>query len=258
MKKGWVLIACVVALLAACRNDNEPSKRDVSVPREQTEVTSKVEVKYEIDPKTYLVQPLPEINTNKKLVLLTIDDAPEHYSVEMARTLKEVDAPAIFFVNGHFLEDDRGKDKLKEIYELGFAIGNHTMTHARLSELSTTAQTEEIVALNDLVASIIGERPRFFRAPFGVNTDHVRELAKREGMTLMNWTYGYDWEPNYQTGASIAEVMVNSEYLQPGANLLMHDRKWSAEGLADIVIGLRDQGYEFVDPLEIQTVDVAN
>src|SRR5690625_3968543 len=112
----------------------------------------------------------------EKVVLLTIDDAPDDHALEMAQELKEMDANAIFFVNGHFLESKEEKETLKEIYELGFMIGNHTYSHPSLPSLSDTEQKEEIVKVNDMVEEITGEKPLFFRAPFGENTDYSKEL----------------------------------------------------------------------------------
>src|SRR5690625_7105152 len=63
-------------------------------------------------------------------------------------------------------------------------------------------------------------------------------------MTYMNWTYGYDWEAEYMSEEAIADIMINTELLNPGANLLMHDREWTKDALADIVQGLRDKGYD--------------
>ena len=196
---------------------------------------------------------VPIDNANDKVVLLTIDDAPDKYGLEMAHTLKELDAPAIFFVNGHFLETPEKKEELKEIRDMGFMIGNHTVTHAYLPDLSEKEQKEEIVELNDLVEDVLDERPKFFRAPNGANTDYTKKIAKEEGMTLMNWSYGYDWEEEYQTKEAITEIMLNTELLSNGSNLLMHDREWTAKALEDIVTGLREQGYELVDPHTIKT-----
>lgn len=67
-------------------------------------------------------------------------------------------------------------------------------------------------------------------------------------MKLMNWTYGYDWESEYQDATALADIMVNTEYLNHGANLLMHDRAWTRDASAQIVEGLRDKGYALVDP----------
>lgn len=106
---------------------------------------------------------------------------------------------------------------------MGFAIGNHTYSHAILPNLSEREQKEEIIRVNEMVEEIIGEKPKFFRVPNGANTDFTRNLVKQEGMVLMNWVYGYDWQPEYQTKKAIPDVMLQSQYLGKGAKLLMHD-----------------------------------
>lgn len=191
-------------------------------------------------------------DANPKAVLLTIDDAPDQRALDMANTLKELDAPAIFFVNGHFIETEEKKQILKEIHEMGFAIGNHTRTHANLKQSSEEQQKEEILFVSDTVEEVIGERPKFFRAPYGVNTDFSKALVQEEGMLLMNWSYGYDWEKQYMDASALADIMVNTEFLRDGANLLMHDREWTADALKDIVEGLRGKGYVFIDPATIK------
>lgn len=187
-------------------------------------------------------------DANEQVALLTYDDAPDNYAVDIAEVLVEHDAPAIFFVNGMYIENEEGQDMLRQIHEMGFAIGNHTHTHPSLPSLSEEEQTEEIMKTSDLIEEILGERPRFFRAPFGQNTDHVRELVKEDGMVLMNWTYGYDWESDYMQAEPLADIMVNSEFLRNGANLLMHDRSWTLEATPAIIEGLRAKDYELVNP----------
>ena len=101
-----------------------------------------VEQLYELD-ASWSFQPIGD--ANPKAVLLTIDDAPDKHALDMAKTLKELDAPAIFFVNGHFIDSDEKKAILKEIHEMGFAIGNHTKTHANLKQIIEEQQKEEIL-----------------------------------------------------------------------------------------------------------------
>ncbi|MGM0844438.1 MAG: polysaccharide deacetylase family protein [Bacillota bacterium] len=226
-------------------DSTEPEDEEVPVEEEIKEPL------YMINEANWSVQPIDA--ANEKVALLTIDDVPDKYALEMAKTLKELDAPAIFFVNGHFLGTEEEKETLKQIHEMGFSIGNHTYNHPSLPDLTEEEQKAEIVELNELITSIIGEKPKFFRAPFGQNTDFTKSLAASEKMALMNWTYGYDWEAEYQNKEAIADIMVNTEFLRNGANLLMHDRAWTNEGLADIVKGLRDKGYEILDPELIQT-----
>ncbi|WP_201716799.1 polysaccharide deacetylase family protein [Rossellomorea arthrocnemi] len=208
---------------------------------------------YKINQANWSIEPIG--NANPKVVLLTIDDAPDQHALQMAKDLKALNAPAIFFVNGHFLDTPEEKETLKKIHDMGFMIGNHTYSHSSLRDLSSEKQKEEILSVSDLVESITGEKPKFFRAPFGQNTDYSRQLAAEEKMSLMNWTYGYDWEKQYQSKAAITDIMVNSPFLNNGANLLMHDRTWTSEALTDIVKGLRAKGYETLDPNRIITIE---
>lgn len=219
------------------------------VPDEDLEVEETESHLYTVDGETSKIVPAGE--GNPEAVLLTIDDAPDENAVEMAQLLKEQDVPAIFFVNGMFIESEEGQQKLKEIYELGFEIGNHTYNHFNMQEITPEDTRLEIVDTSDLIEEAIGERPRFFRAPFGVNSEASISIAQEEQMTVMNWTYGFDWEAEYQTPEALSDIMVNTDMLGNGANLLMHDRNWTKEALPDIVSGIRDKGYEFIDPAQI-------
>nr|WP_257009866.1 polysaccharide deacetylase family protein [Evansella halocellulosilytica] len=226
-------------------DEGKTDHEEIDEQNETEEVADQFDPMYELA-EDHTVQPIDD--ANEKVVLLTIDDAPDSYSAEMANILADLDAGAIFFVNGHFLQSEEGKAQLQEIYELGFEIGNHTMTHANLSDLTEEEQIDEIVELNDLVEEIIGERPRFFRAPFGVNTDVSKRIVEEENMQWMNWTYGYDFVEGYMETDALTEIMVEAPELRSGANLLMHDREFTKEALADIVEGLREKDYEIVDP----------
>lgn len=232
--------------------DKQKENEDDAESEEGTEIDNQPPL-YELNPKTYSIQPIGD--ANPQVVLLTIDDAPDKRALDMAKTLKRLDAPAIFFVNGHFIATDEKKAIVKEIHDMGFIIGNHTKTHANLKTLTEEEQHEEIVSVNDIVEEVTGERPVFFRAPFGVNTDFSRGLAREEGMQLMNWSYGYDFEKEYMTKDKIADIMVNTELLRNGSNLLMHDRDWTADAMEEIVNGLRDKGYEIVDPERIKGLE---
>lgn len=227
---------------------NKTAEKEEEIKK--TEQKEKVEALYEINEANWALEPLKE-GTNEEVVLLTIDDAPDKYALEMAETLDEMDIPAIFFVNGHFLETEAEKEQLKEIYDLGFVIGNHTYSHESLQSISESEQKDEIIRVNEQVEEITGEKPVFFRAPFGQNTDYSKELINSEGMKLMNWTYGYDWDAEYMTKESILDIMVNAPELNNGGNLLMHDREWTNEALAEIVTGLNTKGYDFIDPKTI-------
>lgn len=270
MKRSLIyIIAALGIILAACTGEDakeqeqDDVQNDAPIEDDETEeltdseeeaeeVDEEKEPLYELD-EAWGFQPIDDADS--QVVLLTIDDAPDNHALEMAKTLKKLDAPAIFFVNGHFLTTDEEKEILQEIHEMGFAIGNHTKTHAKLTDLTEEEQHEEIMFVSDRVEEVIGERPKFFRAPHGINTDYSKQLVKDDGMLLMNWTYGYDWEKQYMDADALADIMVNTEYMRDGANLLMHDREWTAEALESIVKGFREKDYGFIDPDTILGVE---
>jgi peptidoglycan-N-acetylglucosamine deacetylase len=272
MKKRISVIFLVFLLVAACSQqtisekhveETEPpaKKQDNSSDISETVSESKEEVQdtmteerspqYKLNPANWAFEPIKD--ANPKVALLTFDDAPGQHALEIANQLHALRVPAIFFVNGHFLERGEGKAALTEIHKLGFAIGNHTNSHSNLKELTEEKQREEIILLNDKIETIIGERPKFFRAPFGANTDYSKQVALEDNMLVMNWTFGYDWEKEYQNKDSLTNITLQSPYLANGANILMHDRQWTSEAIEGIVIGLQKQGYQLVDPALIET-----
>ncbi|WP_409275879.1 polysaccharide deacetylase family protein [Neobacillus sp. SCS-31] len=224
----------------------KPQETNESIEKNTEETTEETQPVYKLNEANWVIERLD--GSEEKNVLLTIDDAPDKHSLEMAEILNRIGVKAIFFVNGHFLDTPEEEERLKKIHEMGFAIGNHTYSHPTLTKIPEVEQKQEIVSLNERVKEIIGVSPAFFRAPFGMNTEYSKEIAAEEGMLLMNWTYGYDWEKQYQNPDSLAEIMVGSPFLTNGANLLMHDRQWTKDALEDIVKGLQSKGYSIADP----------
>ena len=214
-----------------------------------------VSYEYRINPEISTVQPIAE-DGNTQVALLTFDDAPQQpnsYTVEIAETVKSKDANAIFFVMGQFLTNEQAREDIKTVYDMGFEIGNHSYSHPDFQSLTYDEQLEEIKSTNDLIEEITGERPRFLRAPYGQYNEDTIAIAAAEGMTIMNWTYGYDWVEEFMEGTALADVMVNSKYLGDGANLLMHDRPWTNDAIGAIIDGLRAKDITIVDPNVIES-----
>ncbi|MEK3800111.1 polysaccharide deacetylase family protein [Peribacillus sp. FSL H8-0477] len=259
---SWALIACSNQEIGV-KSSSEPLPEKETATKEgplEREVEDK-EVKEELkkensgsaDQKQYVLNPnnwsvKPKSSANPKVVLLTFDDSPDKYALDIAKQLQELNVKAIFFVNGHFIDNDKQKKILRQIHEMGFSIGNHTYNHVKLTDLSEEEQRNEIVKVNDVVEELTGARPQFFRAPYGANTEFSKQLAKEEGMLLMNWSFGYDWQKEYQEKEKLTEIMLDTPYLMNGANLLMHDRKWTSEAITDIVKGYQKKGFEILDP----------
>lgn len=227
--------------------DTDETDEDAA-SEDETEEEEEVTYKYKINPDIFSVENIEESDEEEKLVLLTFDDAPYGNAMEIAEALVERDVRAIFFVNGMYMEEDEGFETMQKIHEMGFEIANHTHTHAKLDEYSEEEQFEEIKKTNDIVEEAIGSRPRFFRAPHGVMTDYTEQVIAENGMSWMNWSFGYDWMVDYQDGAALTDITLNAPELGMGSNILMHDREWTADAVPGIVDGLIEQGFTIVDP----------
>jgi len=223
-------------------NEEEVTENEEAAPEDVT-------YEYQINPETFSVESIEENEeADEQLVLLTFDDAPYGNTLEIAETLNERDVSAIFFVNSMYMDDEEGVETIQEVHDMGFEIGNHTHTHAKLDDYTEEEQREEILTTDEIVEEAIGEKPRFFRAPHGVMTDYSEQLIADEGMTWMNWSFGYDWQGEYQDPAALADITLNTPLLGDGANILMHDREWTAAATPDIVDGLIEDGFTIVDP----------
>lgn len=219
---------------------------------------------YYIDPEISSVLPANE-DANPNVVLATVDDVPRKLpetptsSVEEAQAMADRGVYGIFFVNGMYLQGEdgeEGRQALKEIADMGHVIGNHTLTHYSLDQVpDEETLRHEIIDNQDIIEEVIGYRPQFFRPPHGIETPELEGILEEENMVAMNWSYGFDWDENYSDPATLADVMVNTEFLSPGANLLMHDLTWTNEAMPAILDGIQAKGYEFVDARDIATRD---
>lgn len=244
-------------------NDGEDAE-SIGHDEDTNEETDNQVANYYIDPEISSVLPANE-DANPNVVLATVDDVPRKLpetptsSVEEAQAMADRGIYGIFFVNGMYLQGEdgeEGRQALKEIADMGHVIGNHTLTHYSLDQVpDEETLRHEIIGNQDIIEEVIGYRPQFFRPPHGIEIPELEEILEEENMVAMNWSYGFDWDENYSDPETLADVMVNTEFLSPGANLLMHDLTWTNEAMPAILDGIQAKGYEFVDARDIATRD---
>lgn len=278
----FILIATLFLMLAACSNDSnvqddqqpdptpivdivdgeqeqtdsetptdEEDEEDIAPDEGEIEDEETIEIVYYMN-SNYDIKPIDE-GTEERVVLLTFDDGPK--DEDMVNTMLDVldkhDAKAIFFVNGHRVVQN--PELLVEIHERGQIIGNHSWQHLNLTEQTDEKIDEEIEEVQRIVEETIGEKPLFFRPPYGAANDYVREKVAEEGMLYMNWSNGsLDWDAEYRTTEAILGSIL--EQLRPGSNILMHELEWTVEALDTILTTLTEEGYTFVDPRAIHLV----
>jgi peptidoglycan/xylan/chitin deacetylase (PgdA/CDA1 family) len=123
------------------------------------------------------------LDTNAHGIVLTFDDGCESDLAVAAPILQAANFGATFYITLGFL----GRpgyliaSQVRELSELGFDIGCHSMTHPYLNNLGDDGLRREIAdAKNDLEA-IIGCPVHHFSCPGGRWTPQVAEVARRAG-----------------------------------------------------------------------------
>ncbi len=108
---------------------------------------------------------ISRVETKERVVALTFDDAPNVYSDEVLKTLKDKDIRATFCVIGKAMEEypEAGKN----IVRAGHELGNHSFSHQRLLFKSLTFIDGEIQRTNKLIAKAGSVEKPTFRPPYG-------------------------------------------------------------------------------------------
>jgi peptidoglycan/xylan/chitin deacetylase (PgdA/CDA1 family) len=166
------------------------------------------------------------VHTADRVVALTFDDGPDPASTPgVLDALARCEARASFFV----LIDraEANAPLIRRMLREGHDVGLHGLDHTRLTLLGLNAIHRQIEVGRDRLAALSGERPRFFRPPYGSQSLGSYLIARRLGMEVVVWSADCDdWvqRPEEQ----IAEIAV--AVAAPGAVLLLHDGMASDPG----------------------------
>jgi peptidoglycan/xylan/chitin deacetylase (PgdA/CDA1 family) len=156
-----------------------------------------------------------------KEVALTFDDGPSAVTGELLDLLRARHVQATFFVLGRSMRAHPGL--VRRMIAEGHQVGLHSDTHPDLSKVpedKRVAKLEQEIARNrETYATEDGAEVHFMRIPYGYDRPWVKEVARREQLVLVNWTFGDDWK-------RLSEEEMTREYrrhLHNGSILLMHD-----------------------------------
>lgn len=188
-----------------------------------------------------------EIDPDKPMVALTFDDGPFPGSTSsILDTLREHDAVATFFVIGNRVHDNA--DLLKRMIDEGSEIGNHSLSHKRLTTLSVEDLEYQIEKTQIALKAVTGVEPVIMRPTYGSYND---ELEQNIGMPMILWSLDTrDWETR-DAESVIQHVLEN---VQDGDIILMHDIYMStAEAVKVIVPELKSRGFQLVTVSELLT-----
>lgn len=221
-------------------------KKEYQVTNKDMKSVVKEEKKKEVAKKE---EKKNNIDIHKKVVALTFDDGP-HAKVtpELLKTLKKYDARATFFMLGQNVEFNQ--QIVKDVYEAGHEIANHSWNHPQLTRLSQAEVKKQIDDTQKAIEKITGEKPKHLRPPYGAFNQNVKDAAK--GMNIELWTVDtMDWQTRNKDSV-VREIL---KHTTDGSVVLMHDiYMTSAQATDEAMKTLKAQGYQFITVSELKEV----
>lgn len=187
--------------------------------------------------------PIYCVDTKDKKVAITFDvSLGDEYIDEILKVLDKYNVKATFFVVGDWV--DKNPDKLKEIYNKGHEIGNHSNRHPDMTKISRVKIIEDININEAKIRSIIGSGTKLFRCPEGSYNDDVIDSAENLGYYCIQWNVdSIDWK---EQGSDLEYNRVIKN-ITPGSIILFHNSaKYTPYNLNRIIINLQEKGYRFV------------
>ncbi len=182
----------------------------------------------------------------EKVIYLTFDCGYENGNTEkILDALKAHNAPATFFVVGHFLETE--PEIVKRMAEEGHAVGNHTYHHYDVDTLDEAGFQKEMEDVEALFKEITGtELSPYYRPPEGKCGITNLERAQDLGYATCFWSLAYvDWDTNNQPTHQAALDKLTAR-IHPGAIVLLHNTSnTNGEILDELLTKWEEMGYTF-------------
>ena len=190
---------------------------------------------------TYLGDPA------EKVLYLTFDAGYENgNTAKILDILKAHNVPAAFFLVGHYVE--KNADLVRRMVEEGHIVGNHTMHHKDMSQLTDKETfSKELTDLETLFKEVTGkELPKYYRPPQGIYSEENLKMAQELGYKTVFWSLAYaDWNNDAQPSKeqAFAKLLPRTHN---GAVVLLHSTsKTNAAILDELLLRWEEQGYRF-------------
>jgi peptidoglycan/xylan/chitin deacetylase (PgdA/CDA1 family) len=175
-------------------------------------------------PRSSLLGPnwtaLPAQAAAGRSIALTFDDGPDpQVTPRVLDILDQHQVAATFFCIGDRVAAYPALTR--DIARRGHAIENHSRRHSNyFSLLGPRAMAAEIASAQDIIGSVVGEPPLFFRAPAGLRNPFLDPVLAHLALRLVSWTRrGFDTVCN-RPATVLARLLRG---LGPGNILLLHD-----------------------------------
>lgn len=184
-----------------------------------------------------------------KTVVLTFDDGPSAYTLQIAAILQRSRVTATFFIVGN--QALRYPSVLRQLYADGDEIGNHTFTHPDLETLPSWRIKEELNLNELIIIGQTGHETRLMRPPY-LGSDNLSASSRDLIYSLEEQGYivaGEDIDTGDWQKPGIAKI-IKAATNGDGGVILMHDgggnREQTVSALPAIISYYQSRGYHFM------------
>ena len=180
---------------------------------------------------------------NSKNIYITFDLGYEAgYTENILDTLKSNGVKATFFITAHYLNTNT--DLVKRMIEEGHIVGNHTVNHKVLPDISEAEIEKEIMDLHTILYEKTGYEMKYVRPPKGEYSEYVLKKCNELGYKTVMWSFAYDdWDENKQGRTEYGKEKILSN-LHNGEIMLLHGTsKDNMEILDECIKEIKKEGY---------------
>ncbi|MBX3171990.1 MAG: polysaccharide deacetylase family protein [Candidatus Eremiobacteraeota bacterium] len=178
-------------------------------------------------------------------VALTFDDGPSEDTPALLDLLQEEGVKATFFVIGRQVE--KYPEVVRRIVADGHQLGNHTYSHPNLMICTPGRTRRELERVQQQIQELTGQKPTFWRPPFGFRSPWTQSAADQLGLRAALWTVN---PRDFQDPGVEVIVSRTLEAMDKGVIILLHDglasRSQTIEATRQLIRRLKEKNYLFV------------
>ncbi len=198
----------------------------------------------------FYVKALCRVKTEDRIISLSFDDGPNPRVTPMVLDLlKEHDIKAAFFCIGKRVIEN--PEIMRRMKEEGHLIGNHSYSHTSLFDFWGNQQMQrDIEKAEKFMALATGQRPEWFRPPFGVTNPTVASLVNRKKYKVMGWSVRSLDTTIKDKDKTVERI---KKRWHPGGIILLHDtHNLAVDILEEIIKHGKSEGYNFIRADEME------
>lgn len=191
---------------------------------------------------------------SQRLIAFTFDDGPTEQTEALLQVFEDFNdknpdwqAHATLFTLGSKITD-ASVSLLQRAHAEGMELGNHSFSHANLTELSDEEIASEIQQTDLLLKKADGKEKHLFRPPGGHYSDPVLSLSSAP---FINWTDTLDTSDWSGTSENDIYNKISSNLIDGGIVLMHQGYTTTVNAVSRLLPELKQRGFQVVSVSEL-------